>query len=127
MGVAVSAALFLLATYIHVGYLAVGEGPVVYLVGRSFLELAFLMVVAPFVVARLRDLGWPVTLALILIPAWLFGPMNLTLYDAAWNTGNGLWGVPMIIGSMSSAAALLLAILLMIIRSGAGPAGAADS
>lgn len=116
-GVAAAAALLLLATFVHVSILA-ADGSVLYLIGQSFLELVFLLAVAPLVLARLRDLRWPATLAMILMPVWLFGPRNLALYDAAWNTGRGLWDVPSMIGRVSTAAALALLLLLIFMPSG---------
>lgn len=126
-GAAVATVVLLLATYIHSRYLAPGQGPVVYVVGQSAVELLFLMIVAPLMIARLRALGWPVTLAMILMPAWLFGPRNMALYDAAWNTGDGLWGVPYIIGGISAAGAVILLLLLLVVPAGPGPGSAPDS
>jgi len=120
-GVAAAAALLLLATLVHVRFLA-ADASLLYLIGQSSLELVFLLAITPLVLARLRDLRWPATLATILMPVWLFGPRNLALYDAAWNTGRGLWDVPPMIGNLSAAAALVLLVFLVVMPSGVDPA-----
>ena len=51
-----------------------------YLVGKSVIELVFLVAITPLFMARLRDINWPVMVSMILFPLWLFDVRNIVVY-----------------------------------------------
>jgi hypothetical protein len=63
-----------------------------YLFAQSLIELLLWIAVALISISRLRDMEWPVAMATIYIPIWLFGSRNLVVYDALLNESKGLEG-----------------------------------
>ena len=104
-------------TYVYSQYLSIERAVASYLVGKSILELLFFVALAPLVIARLRDIHWPLYLAFILFPVWLFGLRNIIIYDAIWNESRGVSGLPLTIGGTSTIVALGLVLVLLFKKS----------
>ncbi len=58
-----------------------------HLITKSVVELLLLFAFVPPLIARLRDIGWPVLFVLVFFVAWLVSPRNVLL--GAYLLGNG--------------------------------------
>jgi len=89
---------------------------VTYLIGKSFLELLFLVSITPLFMARLRDINWPVLFSLILFPYWLFSLKNIVIYLMVFGHDRSS-GVPEMFGASLAIVTIVLLLILVFKKS----------
>ncbi len=103
------------ALYVLNGGILVDIQPTTWLVSKSLSELFIILLWLPLIIRRLRDLGWPVYWALIMLVPWSTSFRHVILYDIHFDDGMADAGVPLLwAGFFSLVAAFLLLIILAL-------------
>jgi len=80
VGQVLFSAVSIAVLWLHYNLYGLGQVDASYLIGKSFLGFVLSLLILPLFLARLRDMGWNLYLALLIFPSQIVNTRNLIIY-----------------------------------------------